>query len=298
MLIRLVKETTAKCFDADYKRTDLPEGGRQDDFPDQALELSHYLPQCPTYFVTADMVAVARAAAPSLPTESLGKDALPSPTGFMTFDAPIAVAEFADQDAPIIGVAWSEYSHFDHDYGDGDHSACTCPEEDFDLDCPFVGSAEGVEIAPLVLYKSQMIPLGVYCWDFGDVEGLDDPVITVNDAPHLDSGKPLIATWVLMQQSITQAETTHPDRHQRRMAAKQGIPSELIIVRLRRVEHPTRSDSDEPVPWSHRWLVGGHWRQQFYPSDRTNRPIWINPYVKGPESKPLVVKEKVTAWVR
>jgi len=302
MLIRLAKETIAAHFDGDLNRIDPPREDEGDGWPELALELSHYLPQCPTYFVTADMTAVAKVAGPPLPTENLGEDALPSPTGYMIFDAPVAVVKFADQDLPVSGVTWESFETTAHSYSLGDdRSACICPEgdeEDYDPACPFVGPMDYVRIAPLCLLKGQMIPIGAYEWIFGDAEGLEDPFVTCNDAPDLDSGKPLIATWVLMQQSITQAETTRPDRHQRRMCARQEIPAELVIVRLRRIEHPTSHDDDNPVPWSHRWLVGGHWRQQFYPSDRTNRPIWINPYVKGPESKPLVVKEKVTAWVR
>ena len=52
------------------------------------------------------------------------------------------------------------------------------------------------------------------------------------------------------------------------------------------------------VSWSHRWLVNGHWRNQWLPSRAAHRLQWIAGYVKGPASKPLVVKDRVTAWVR
>jgi hypothetical protein len=42
----------------------------------------------------------------------------------------------------------------------------------------------------------------------------------------------------------------------------------------------------------------GHWRKQWYPSQERNVPIWISPYVKGPDGAPLLAGEKVYAWQR
>jgi hypothetical protein len=49
------------------------------------------------------------------------------------------------------------------------------------------------------------------------------------------------------------------------------------------------------VEWSRRWMVRGHWRLQPYGPERAlRRPVWIDPYVKGPEDKPLDVRP--TIW--
>lgn len=51
------------------------------------------------------------------------------------------------------------------------------------------------------------------------------------------------------------------------------------------------------INYSHRWMVRGHWRLQPHGPERSLRkPIWIDPYVKGPEDKPLDVRE--TIWRR
>lgn len=64
----------------------------------------------------------------------------------------------------------------------------------------------------------------------------------------------------------------------------------ITVIRLRR---PRGHRSDEPstVEWSQRWIVGGHWRNQWFPSLNTHRQIWISGYVKGPDDKPLVVRK-------
>jgi hypothetical protein len=71
--------------------------------------------------------------------------------------------------------------------------------------------------------------------------------------------------------------------------------SPIKIINLRKPENHDSSDSDsQEMNWSHRWIVDGHWRQQPYGQGRSQtRPVWIAPYIKGPESKPLVVKETV-----
>lgn len=45
--------------------------------------------------------------------------------------------------------------------------------------------------------------------------------------------------------------------------------------------------------YSHRFMVRGHWRKQWYPSIEAHKPIWINPHVRGPEDKPLIIKDRV-----
>jgi hypothetical protein len=55
-----------------------------------------------------------------------------------------------------------------------------------------------------------------------------------------------------------------------------------------------RDATPSPVDWSHRWVVSGHWRHQYLPSCGTHRQQWIASHVKGPDDKPLVVRDEVT----
>lgn len=109
-------------------------------------------------------------------------------------------------------------------------------------------------------------------------------------------------TLRLMQQKLAHKGMGRPHRATRREAARLGFPheSEVVIVRLRR-ESADPDPDHEPgeANYSHRFIVGGHWRNQWYPSEKLHRQIYIAPYVKGPEDKPLIVRpRRVFQWQR
>lgn len=110
------------------------------------------------------------------------------------------------------------------------------------------------------------------------------------------------AGLAFLDQRILVAPQERIDRHTRKRLEREGYQCEPLVrvVELRRKqaksEHHGESD---PVEWSHRWIVSGHWRQQWYPRLNANQPIWVMPYVKGPEDKPLKPpRAKVFAVVR
>lgn len=104
-----------------------------------------------------------------------------------------------------------------------------------------------------------------------------------------------------MLQKIFHAHSEQAPRQTRKRALASLPHAPLIrVVELRRVRPPeqTRVDHD-PVEWSCRWIVEGHWREQYYPSTGEHRPLFILPYVKGPEDRPLKPpRAKVFAVVR
>lgn len=65
-----------------------------------------------------------------------------------------------------------------------------------------------------------------------------------------------------------------------------GTP-DVLVVNLRKFAQGHHVSSDQPVDWQFRWFVRGHWRHQYYPSKGEHKSIFILPYVKGPEEKPL-----------
>lgn len=46
--------------------------------------------------------------------------------------------------------------------------------------------------------------------------------------------------------------------------------------------------------YSHRWVVRGHWRRQWYPSQNRHIPIWITDYIAGPDDLPIEHRDRVT----
>lgn len=111
----------------------------------------------------------------------------------------------------------------------------------------------------------------------------------------------LHAYWLLMSQTLTSVSKERGDRAQRRRLEREKLPTEVVVVQFRKRRYVS-ADTDETheesaVEWSHRWIVGGHWRWQPYKDPVSKgvikKRIWISPYVKGPEDKPLVAKSKV-----
>jgi len=104
-----------------------------------------------------------------------------------------------------------------------------------------------------------------------------------------------LCIFTLMQQTIVVQTPEKPRRHVRRRLKRKDSPLHekmVKIVRLRRVRHrETPKGESQPVDWSHRWVVSGHWRLQ--PTNQGVKRIYIMPFVKGPEDKPLLIKETV-----
>jgi len=115
---------------------------------------------------------------------------------------------------------------------------------------------------------------------------------------HADIGPVLLATWTIMQQTLAALEPSAADRAERRRCARAGVPSDLVIVQLRRRQHRDAPEGEQGVEWSHRWVVDGHWRNQWLPSRACHRLQWIAAHLKGPEGKPLLLKERVHVWSR
>lgn len=97
----------------------------------------------------------------------------------------------------------------------------------------------------------------------------------------------LIAQILWIEQQIVVAPREQAVRATRRRLP-QVTDHGIKVVRLRRaVSRPPESSRMDAVEWSCQWVVRGHWRQQYYPKTGERSPIWIMPYVKGPEDAPL-----------
>lgn len=110
-----------------------------------------------------------------------------------------------------------------------------------------------------------------------------------------------MALNLLMQQKIGYNRVVEPDRPLRRRKMRTAPNmGDIIVAHLRRrvprdPEHEEWDETHEGPEWSHRWLVRGHWRNQWYPSENRHKPVWIMPFVKGPDDKPLIIKDRVVS---
>lgn len=109
----------------------------------------------------------------------------------------------------------------------------------------------------------------------------------------------VMACWRLMGQTIADIEPVVPTRQQRRQLERRNVPVRTVtVIRLRR--RGSRGDGGTTVNWTHRWVVRGHWRQQPCKNengDWTTRPVFIHPYIKGPDEAPLLVRRHVNHLV-
>ena len=93
---------------------------------------------------------------------------------------------------------------------------------------------------------------------------------------------------VFLRQRILISEK-HQPRKVKGLGVKYPITTLINVIILRKsIREPRDGDAQSTdIDWQCRWFVRGHWRRQFYPSTHTNSPMWIVPYIKGPEDKPL-----------
>ena len=143
-------------------------------------------------------------------------------------------------------------------------------------------------------------PNQVIDWDddesLGDV--LSRPAMTdrdTNDKAGMELRRllaRLLPTFCgFIAQHVLQSTPRPVDRAARRRVMHSQPEREPVVnvIELRRRSPHATSAAQESmdVEWSHQWLVRGHWRRQWYPKREMHQMIYITPYVKGPEDKPL-----------
>jgi hypothetical protein len=103
----------------------------------------------------------------------------------------------------------------------------------------------------------------------------------------------LLSAWEFMGQRLAaethvrSASLTRAVR--RRLSIPVPEPPLIRVIQLRARDASNEAYGHGDREYHQRWIVRGHWRQQWYPSMNENRPKWIAPYVKGPADAPLKV---------
>lgn len=160
-----------------------------------------------------------------------------------------------------------------------------------------VASTVGVFVSALARSRTQpeIHPIAQIVLDEGE-----SPETRYGPAwPELPST--LCALWLLLQQRIAVPSRVHPTRSEARRWARmdRGPIPEITTIELRRpTATPCERGQSGFVDWTHRWMVDGFWRNQYHPSTGEHVPTWIDPFVKGPPDKPLVVKRRIHRWKR
>lgn len=239
-----------------------------------------YLIGLEPWYVTEDMLTLVEAASEGVVSHGLKLDELVSTSGFAVLERPIWVDHPDWGEVPMRVVSWRLE-------GDGvrimSFIDLDATERDLEIDAPG--------------YRSRLWPLMHWMWHPGESA---DAVLSWSNATEDDAtallgqGKFVMALWLMANQRIALVSGQKPVRSFRRRAEKLSLPSTVLVVKLRRPA-PQRYEVGDPrqVEWSHRWIVTGHWRHLWNEESQTEKLVWISPYVKGPESKPLIVKDRL-----
>jgi hypothetical protein len=131
-------------------------------------------------------------------------------------------------------------------------------------------------------------------WDDPDIVAIHKQTVIGDETvrpSHLAGLFAFLLTALLwIDQTIVVAKDATADRATRRRLAREGLvhdPVVKVITLRRQSRDGAATDDGGHIEWSCQWIVRGHWRQQLYPSTGERRPLFILPYVKGPDDKPL-----------
>lgn len=264
------------------------------------IETDKLLKADPIY-VEEEMVKLWQIAAKDFKPEPLEASDLLCPAGFVYLPIPEYLYDVNGKTCSWRALAW-EIMGFQR----GEHKALGInvsiythrdDEDDFSDEW-----RKGRDFTDHALFKYPLTLLHAHNWAFGDsfeeVVKIEDASLTEEQVRNAKMGawdqwRKIQALFRLMQQKIATPVEYAAPRPTRRRAQRQGFdPKTVTVIRLRRPKKPRESDEPVEVNWSHRWLVGGHWRNQWYPTLGVHRQVYVAPYIKGPEDKELRVREK------
>lgn len=104
----------------------------------------------------------------------------------------------------------------------------------------------------------------------------------------------LSLTHMLRQDKLIDAESVGGRGGSSKAGSRRRFDGAITYLSYRPRRSAGASSASSDRHYSHRWLVRGHWRRQWYPSQKRHIPIWITEYVAGPDDAPIRVSDKVT----
>src|SRR5690348_16162237 len=245
------------------------------------------------FWVSAEMQDIVEAAATSIPDEVTLSETKPpcgESFGFVVFERPISCPDYQRPGEVMHFSAFRYQPLYRHNLSklagrsnEGPHWA---------LHLTFYSYGPG---------NIGLYPNGSLEWWFGKpithVVDIDQNLSDELKADMFMDRRRFAALALLVdQQLLADVSETEAPGPARRRSVRAGAPSAVKIVHLRRLTTGAAQVGHDPVAWSHRWIVNGHWRHQPCGTGRTNRRwVFIAPHVKGPADKPLVLKETVRA---
>lgn len=252
------------------------------------------------FYVSADMAALARSASESMPSFALVPEDLPAQAGFILFEDRIDSYIESDKgrtgELRVVAACW------------GPCWGAESPAIWITFYTDSWALADSLGQAEAAAARSVGWRLAIHDEVLTGVSG-QEPKLVDHEGETIEASSrtshstaswfaTLKTCWLLMGQTISSVSDAHFDRATRRRMARLDLtPPRVRVITLRRVAGDGTSDETDRE-FRHRWIVRGHWRQQWLPSRGVHRPTWIAPHIKGPEGAPLLGGEKVYALKR
>lgn len=290
---------------------------------------------CDPLYVSPEMCELVEAARETFAPEPLLETDLVTPRGFLYFGRPVPMLDRYGNPLSIQAASWArEYAsdteeqaaqamerlHSESSWRFGDRirpaemealiaeglmfpfgiNITLYAERDHHLNVVY-RNANPPEWAFDVTAGLPLVPFHACPWHFGQSYSGNEQATDGLPSGMAEWWKLLQTTFRLMQQRIAARHVERPHRAHRREAKRLGLDyePEIVVVRLRREAGPRNEPTGEEANYSHRFIVSGHWRNQWYATEKLHRQIWIAPFVKGPEDKPLIVRpRRVYQWER
>jgi len=249
---------------------------------DRVEEMARDVHRASLYWVSRDMTRLAAQAAPGLPPWT-PLAALPCATGLLAWATPASTPEsvsFGDHGEKLHGATRTF-----------DAALWTLRPEGLWVEIlSHVGGTPPLTGVLSIRIANPDQPRTAEQDIAGTTEEEPAPELSILASAWLLMGQPKVAT--VEQRSSVFPTGTKPQA--------EPDPVTVSIVDLRRVEHGEAEGRERTArrTYHRRWWVDGHWRQQACGPGRAHRrPVWIAPYVKGPDDAPLM-QDKVRVWRR
>jgi hypothetical protein len=269
-----------------------------------------------TYQVTAGMVQAVDAIyeQSSQKVTHLMETDLPSPTGFLWLDKPVALIDAGGAELCTRALSWGLQTLEVSLRGTPEDSAPVLKElwdgvrltswcSPSDRDSIFTDQMQGVFTsygAPLILSHSVFVPFG---------QRLATRNLKTDNVEPDDVTRWAHTLWMFMGTEIVSSGRPPIERHARKRGLRSIKQDEVRVIMLRR----THSEGREPsgnhisIEWSCRWVVQGHDRHleayqpayaqheaRGYMDGRVRRcricggrTTFVRPYIKGPDGLPF-----------
>ncbi|WBB69115.1 hypothetical protein [Micromonospora sp. WMMD812] len=222
-------------------------------------QIADGLDRSPLFWIDSNFTDLAEHAVAHLPDVTISRDLMPSTDGLLTWSRPVTPRR-------ITAVSW------------------TSDEDRWHL-ITYRTAGAGLDGKPLQRLREQV--------------GWLTPIRAAHVREHdlLPGDHPaaaLVATWLLIAQQAADIRPADIAKAVRKAYARADRPAPQVRIVGIRGSRTTTPSGTRPAPGDSapvrttRFWVSGHWRNQPYgPGRSLRRPVYINPFLRGPDDAPI-----------